>query len=57
MQGRNVEENLEYVGFWPRVGAALIDTLLVLFLTVPVVTAIYGKEYCHSCYFGFQKKE
>ena len=38
-------KTLEYVGFWPRVGAALIDTLLVLFLTVPVVTAIYGKEY------------
>jgi uncharacterized RDD family membrane protein YckC len=43
-----VEENLEYVGFWLRVGAALIDTLLVLFLTVPFVTAIYGKDYWAS---------
>jgi len=36
---------LEYVGFWPRVGAALIDTLLILVVTVPLVTAIYGKQY------------
>jgi uncharacterized RDD family membrane protein YckC len=38
-------EELEYVGFWPRVGAALIDTLLVLLITVPLVTAIYGRRY------------
>ena len=38
-------EELEYVGFWPRVGAALIDTLLILFITVPLVTAFYGKQY------------
>jgi uncharacterized RDD family membrane protein YckC len=41
-------EELEYVGFWPRVGAALIDTLLIMFLTVPLVTAIYGKQYWFS---------
>lgn len=38
-------EELQYVGFWLRVGAALIDTLLVLAVTVPLVTAIYGKQY------------
>jgi uncharacterized RDD family membrane protein YckC len=38
-------EELEYVGFWARVGAALIDTLLVMLLTVPLVTAIYGRQY------------
>ena len=37
--------DLEYVGFWPRVGAALIDTLLILVVTVPLVTAVYGKQY------------
>lgn len=41
-------EDLEYVGFWPRVGAALIDTLLLLFITVPLVTAIYGRQYWSS---------
>lgn len=38
-------EELEYVGFWPRVGAALIDTLLVVFITMPLLTAVYGKQY------------
>ncbi len=37
--------DLEYVGFWPRVGAALIDTLLIMVITVPLVTAVYGKQY------------
>jgi uncharacterized RDD family membrane protein YckC len=38
-------EDLEYVGFWPRVGAALIDTLLLLFITVPLLTLAYGRQY------------
>lgn len=36
---------LEYVGFWPRVGAALIDTLLIGAITWPLVTWIYGTDY------------
>jgi uncharacterized RDD family membrane protein YckC len=39
---------LEYVGFWPRVGASLIDTLLVVAITAPLVTSIYGREYWMS---------
>ena len=38
-------EDLEYVGFWPRVGAALIDTLLMLCITMPLLTLIYGRHY------------
>ena len=34
--------DLEYVGFWLRVGAALIDTLLLGVVCWPLVTAIYG---------------
>ena len=41
-------EDLEYVGFWSRVGAALIDTLLLMFITVPLVTLIYGRQYWSS---------
>ena len=41
-------EELEYVGFWPRVGAALIDSLLVVMLTAPLVTWIYGREYWYT---------
>lgn len=39
---------LEYVGFWARVGAALIDTLLVVMLCAPLATAIYGWDYWRS---------
>jgi uncharacterized RDD family membrane protein YckC len=40
-----VDEELEYVGFWPRVGAALIDTLLLLVVCLPLATMIYGPDY------------
>jgi uncharacterized RDD family membrane protein YckC len=36
------ETEYEYAGFWVRVGAALIDTILVSFLTIPLVRMIYG---------------
>jgi uncharacterized RDD family membrane protein YckC len=36
---------LEYVGFWARVGASLIDTLLLMMITAPLLTAIYGWHY------------
>ncbi len=35
----------EYAGFWVRVGAALIDTLLVVCVTFPILIAIYGWSY------------
>jgi len=35
----------EYAGFWIRVAAALIDTFLVLMITLPILTVIYGKGY------------
>jgi uncharacterized RDD family membrane protein YckC len=41
-------ESLEYVGFWLRVGAALIDTLLVMVICVPIVTWVYGGDYWTS---------
>lgn len=33
---------LEYVGFWARVGAALIDTLMLLIITLPLTYLVYG---------------
>jgi len=35
----------QYVGFWARVGAAIIDTILVLVICAPLVTYIYGPSY------------
>lgn len=34
---------LEYVGFWPRVGAALIDTLMLVIITMPLTYIVYGQ--------------
>lgn len=39
------ETELEYVGFWPRVGASLIDSILVAFILWPLLTMIYGIGY------------
>lgn len=36
---------LEYVGFWLRVWASVIDTVLVTVLIVPILLAVYGQEY------------
>ena len=36
---------VEYVGFWARVLATLIDTVLVLCVTLPLVIAVYGRSY------------
>jgi uncharacterized RDD family membrane protein YckC len=35
----------EYVGFWARVGASIIDTILVMVICFPLVTWIYGRDY------------
>ncbi|WP_338846322.1 RDD family protein [Massilia sp. W12] len=43
---------LEYAGFWIRTGAALIDSVLTIAITFPILYAIYGAEY-----FGDEKKD
>ena len=35
----------EYAGFWIRTGAAIIDTILMLIILIPILTAIYGTDY------------
>ncbi len=35
----------EYAGFWIRTGAAIIDTILMLIIILPILTAIYGPSY------------
>jgi uncharacterized RDD family membrane protein YckC len=39
------ETRYEYVGFWARVFASLIDTVLVGMLIAPLLTLLYGSEY------------
>ena len=42
------ETQYEYAGFWARVGAALIDTILAAFITVPLLMMVYGSDYWAS---------
>ena len=37
--------DLEYVGFWARVGAALIDSVVLLVIITPALVAVYGWQY------------
>lgn len=39
------ESELEYAGFWVRVGASIIDTILLLFFVIPLMLAFYGDSY------------
>ena len=45
MDARESPESLEYVGFWPRFGATIIDAILIMLITTPLILAIYGSEY------------
>lgn len=42
------ELEVEYAGFWVRVGATIIDTLLIMVISYPVLISIYGWEYFGS---------
>lgn len=35
----------EYVGFWARLAASLIDTLILMVLLVPIMLSAYGYDY------------
>ncbi len=41
-------DDLEYVGFWLRVGASLLDTLLIMAVMYPLLVAVYGWAYFSS---------
>ena len=43
-----MDEPVTYAGFWVRVGAALIDTLLIVLVTLPILYSIYGDAYFAS---------
>ena len=43
-----MDEPLEYVGFWARVLAALIDSILIAIATAPLLYSVYGPGYWNS---------
>lgn len=44
----NDESEMEYAGFWIRVWAAIIDTILIAIITIPMLLGIYGIHYFES---------
>lgn len=38
-------EPVQYVGFWSRFLASIIDSVLVVMFTLPILYSIYGAEY------------
>ena len=44
----NEETELEFAGFWSRTGATIIDTILLMLITVPLLISIYGTDYFTS---------
>jgi uncharacterized RDD family membrane protein YckC len=39
---------VEYAGFWVRLGTTMIDVVLVMAITTPLLIAIYGWQYFDS---------
>lgn len=37
-------EQVEYAGFWARCGATLVDTVILLLITMPLTMVIYGNS-------------
>lgn len=42
------ETELEYAGFWARTGAAIIDSILIMLITIPLLLSVYGWDYLES---------
>lgn len=42
------ETEYEYAGFWVRLGATLIDTIILMAITYPLLVSIYGWQYFNS---------
>ncbi len=40
-----MNQEQEYAGFWIRVLAAIIDSLLIMIILVPILIGIYGNSY------------
>lgn len=48
------DSDLEYLGFWLRVLASLVDNVLLLLVIVPIGAWIYGPGYLNASGSGFQ---
>lgn len=39
------DASIEYIGFWGRVGASIIDNILLSLVTIPLLYMYYGQNY------------
>ncbi|KRT54159.1 putative membrane protein YckC, RDD family [endosymbiont of Ridgeia piscesae] len=39
---------IEYIGFWKRTAASIIDSILITLVTAPILIQLYGVEYFQS---------
>ncbi|WP_409526000.1 RDD family protein [Nitrincola sp. MINF-07-Sa-05] len=39
------DQGLEYAGFWVRTGATIIDSILIMLITFPIIISVYGWAY------------
>jgi uncharacterized RDD family membrane protein YckC len=46
------EQDVKYAGFWIRVVAFVVDSLLVTALVVPLLLAIFGRDYLRGATHG-----
>lgn len=42
------EQGYKYVGFWARVLASIVDSILILMISVPILHAVYGSQYWYD---------
>ena len=43
-----MDNDLKYVGFWKRAVAVLVDTFLIILVTLPILIWVYGIEYLNN---------
>ncbi len=53
LRDSNNEQDEEYAGFWIRLWACIIDTILMLLIMVPLLLSVYGTSYFSSEISGF----
>lgn len=49
-----MNNDMEYVGFWPRTGAAMIDSIWQIVATLPLLALFYGWTYFSDSHEGLQ---
>lgn len=52
MHDLSTSQQLQYAGFWIRTGASIVDTILLLLVTYPILFVIYGPSYFDLNYEG-----